>query len=92
MRSAQISGHPDATQAPVEGYLEGNGGHLAIHFGLVQGVVHLTYKGCTSHLQNEVQNRGGYIVPAAHPLVTNGTTNWLSGEWRCPELECRDIG
>ena len=44
MRSAQISGHPDATQAPVEGYLEGIGGHLAIHFGLVQGVVHLTYR------------------------------------------------
>ncbi len=41
------------------------------------------YKGCTSHLQNQVQNRGGYIVPAAHPLATNGTlqTGWVGSEW-----------
>jgi hypothetical protein len=39
--------------------------------GVVQGVVH-----------HEVQNRRGYIVPAAHPLATNGTTS----EWRVPGI------
>ena len=98
MRSAQRSGHPGGSnEQPVV--------TLSLSFwpgtrctgGVVQwGGTRGGIRGGTMEWHKGWHNRGpktgGYIVPAAHPLATNGTTNWLGEGWGCPEFKQHPLG